>query len=223
MDERSPCGPTISPVFTIRLMLPPLPGLEFGLLNALVPFAFTIGIRGPTLVREPVVRVKSGGVTPFWSVLGRYIGKDAGAFTIRMLPAVMVFAKTVETEVPVMFAIFISPPTKTVPTTKPGALRFPPTVIVVGGPPEKIPPPANKSKPALTLPGCTTPPDLNSIGPEPDEILPPAVIDPPAVIIRCAEIFPPAEMLPSAVRTAVWISPVAKIEPWASIKPENTG
>ena len=112
----------------------------------------------------------------------------------------MVFAATVETEVPVMFAIFISPPTKTVPATKPGALRFPPTVIVVGEPPEKIPPPANKSKPALTLPGCTTPLDLNSIGPEPDEILPPAVIDPPAVVIRCAEIFPLAEILPPAVK-----------------------
>src|SRR5438045_5074602 len=111
-----------------KVIRPPLPGLEFGLLNALVPFVFMTGIRGPTLVREPVVRVKSGGVTPFWSLLPRKLGKKAGASTIRILPAVMVLAATAETDVPVMFAIFISPPTLTVPATKPGALRFPPTV-----------------------------------------------------------------------------------------------
>src|SRR5437762_3800276 len=99
-----------------------------------------------------------------------------------MLPAVMVLAATPETDVPVMFAIFISPPTLTVPATRPGALRFPPTVIAVGAPPEKMPPPAKRSPPAVRLPEGA-PPDRNSIGPEPEEIFPPAFIDPPAAII----------------------------------------
>src|SRR5438046_10530178 len=112
-----------------KVIRPPLPGLEFELLNALVPFVFMIGIRGPTLVREPVVRVKSGGVTPFGSLLPRKLGKKAGASTIRMLLAVMVLAATAEADVAVMCAIFISPPTLTVPATKPVALRCRRTVL----------------------------------------------------------------------------------------------
>src|SRR5438477_12942240 len=151
---------------------PQLPGLEFGLINAQEPYVFMIGIRGHTLVREPEARVKSGGVTPFWSLLPRKLGKKAGASTIRMLPAVMVLAATAETDVPVMFAIFISPPTLTVPATKPGALRFPPTVIAVGAPPEKIPPPTKRSPPAVRLPEVAPLPDLNSMGQVSVELFP---------------------------------------------------
>src|SRR5437016_14073298 len=110
-----------------------------------------------------------------------------------MLPALMALAATPETDVPVMFAIFISPPTLTVPATKPGALRFPPTVIAVGAPPEKIPPPAKRSPPAVRLPEGAPLPDLISMGQEPVEIFRLALIDPQAVIIRSSEIFPTAE------------------------------
>ena len=46
-----------------------------------------------------------------------------------MLPAVMVSVETPETDVPVMFAIFIlTADTDRYPATRPGALRSPPTV-----------------------------------------------------------------------------------------------
>src|SRR6266700_5335484 len=103
MKDRTAAPPSGLRPRMFKVIRPPLPGLEFELLNALVPFVFMIGIRGPTLVREPVVRVKSGGVTPFWSLLPRKLGKKAGASTIRMLHAVMVLVATAETDVPVMF------------------------------------------------------------------------------------------------------------------------
>ena len=84
-----------------------------------------------------------------------------------MLPAATAFAATVRKKFGYVCYFHLTAHERRCRATKPGALRFPPTVIVDGEPPEKIPPPANKSKPALTLPGCTTPPGSQFRGPEP--------------------------------------------------------
>ena len=69
-----------------KVMWPPLPGLEFGLLNALVPFAFMIGMRGPMLVREPVVRVEIMRRNSIVVPADRIVGKESRGTIIGCCP-----------------------------------------------------------------------------------------------------------------------------------------